>query len=478
MDLKLIKKTGTIIVMAVVLSAAALGTGYAAPVQKNTVAVTPNQAPLSLCAFSWVQSNDDGTTSNHGGFNPIDPGGNSGNDPNAAQSPGVACARASVNVASTTAAATTDTITFNLTNAYPGYHPTIFFGLSNQWPTPGVVSSITFTNPNPSLLTMTLNGISSNQSVNAGAELLGALDIAVGNIPQTGGSVYHLSITIVVTQSGPAFSVNAVSLPNGQLGTAYNQTLGVSNGNSPFTWSVISGALPGGLSLDAATGVITGSPNTAGTFNFTIRVTDITGSTSNISLSITVTAPPAPVEPTTTTPTTTATTTTVTTTTTAVTTTSSAISTTPVTTTTVTPVTTTSTTTPVVTLSQQVTTTASVTLSQQVTTTTSTTPVATATTSTNVTSAFSNWWTSNWWWLVIIAFLLAGLGLFLAFILFRMRRKKLLDFMIKRLTEGATRQQLFESEIRYFIQKNHLPSYSDRDIETMLDWAIKNYPKH
>ncbi len=54
----------------------------------------------------------------------------------------------------------------------------------------------------------------------------------------------------------------------------------------------------------------------------------------------------------------------------------------------------------------------------------------------------------------------------------------MLDFMIKRLTEGATRQQLFESEVRPFIQANHLPSYSDRDIETMLDWAIKNYPKH
>ncbi len=74
--------------------------------------------------------------------------------------------------------------------------------------------------------------------------------------------------------------------------------------------------------------------------------------------------------------------------------------------------------------------------------------------------------------------LLAGLGLFLPFILFRMRRKLLRDFMIKRLTEGATRRQLFESEVRPFIQENHLPSFSDRDVEKMLDWAIKNYPKH
>ncbi len=420
--MRLIKKTGAIIAMVIILAAAALGTGYAAPVQNNKVAViTPNQAPLSLCTFSWVQSNDDGTVSNHSGFSPIDPGGNTGNDPKAAQAPGVVCTRASANVASTTAAATTDTVTFNLTNAYPGYHPTIFFGLSNQWPTPGVVSSITFTNPNPSLLTMTLNGISNNQSVNAGAELLGALDIAVGNIPQTGGSAYHLSITIVVTQSGPAFSINAISLPDGQLGAAYNQTLGVSNGNPPYTWAVTSGSLPGGLSLAATTGAITGSPNTPGTFSFTIRATDITGSTASISLSITVPVPPAPVEPpsttsTTTTPTTTVTTTTTTT---AVTTTSSATSTTPVIPTNTAPVTTTSTTTtPPVTLSQQVTTTPIVTLSQQVTTTTttSTIPVTTAITTTKVTTALANWWASNWWWLVaVLIIILTGIWLIVLF---------------------------------------------------------------
>ena len=88
MNLKLIKKTGAVIAMAVVLAAAALGTGYAAPVQKNTASVTPNQVPLSLCTFSWVQSNDDGTVSNHDGYSPVDPGGNTGNDPQAAQSPG------------------------------------------------------------------------------------------------------------------------------------------------------------------------------------------------------------------------------------------------------------------------------------------------------------------------------------------------------------------------------------------------------
>jgi hypothetical protein len=94
-------------------------------------------------------------------------------------------------------------------------------------------------------------------------------------------------------------------------------------------------------------------------------------------------------------------------------------------------------------------------------------------------SAISKWWSSNRWWIIIItAAVLAGLWLLWAFILFRMRRKKLLDFIIKRLTEGATRQQLLEVEIGHFIRENHLPSYSTPDIERMVDWVIKKYPKN
>jgi hypothetical protein len=292
--MRLIEKIGAIIALVVILSAAALGTGYAMPLTNTAAAVTPNQAPLSLCTFSWVQSNDDGTVSSHNGYNPIDPGDNTGNDPKAAQTPGAACTRTSFNAASTTAAGTAGTITFNLSNAYPGYNPTIFFGLSNQWATPGIVSSITFTNPNPALLTMTLKGVSNGQVINTGSEVVGALDIAVGNIPQSGSPSYSLSVTIVVTQTGPAFIINPVSLPDGQLGMIYNQTLSVSNGNPPYTWSVSSGALPDGLSLNPAAGTITGTPLAAGNFNFTIRVIDSSDSSAGLSLSINVPPLPAP----------------------------------------------------------------------------------------------------------------------------------------------------------------------------------------
>ena len=278
MKMKLIWKIGIVIGLVAVLAAGSFGISYAAP------------AYTSLTTFSWVESNDNGSTASRSGYNPIDPGDN-GSDPLATQSPGVACSRGSYNAASASVTYTPDTLTFNLTNAYPGYHPTIFFGLSNQWPTPGIVSTITLNNPNPAIFTMTLNGVSLNQAINAGADLVGALDIAVGNLPQsTSSSNYSLSATIVVTQTGPALGTNtgSGSLPGGQAGVSYSQTLTASNGNTPYTWSVISGSLPSGLSLNPATGAITGTPAVAGAYTFTIQVTDSTGDTANITLSITI----------------------------------------------------------------------------------------------------------------------------------------------------------------------------------------------
>lgn len=75
----------------------------------------------------------------------------------------------------------------------------------------------------------------------------------------------------------PFVSVNPATLPNGEVGAAYNQTVTGSGGTAPYTFAVTSGALPNGLLLNAATGDITGSPLTAGTFHFTITATDANG---------------------------------------------------------------------------------------------------------------------------------------------------------------------------------------------------------
>ena len=78
-----------------------------------------------------------------------------------------------------------------------------------------------------------------------------------------------LSITV---NSAP-LAITTTSLPNAELGTAYNATLTSSGGTGSITWS-FTGSLPLGLSLNTATGAITGTPTTAGTVNFSVKATD------------------------------------------------------------------------------------------------------------------------------------------------------------------------------------------------------------
>jgi len=80
------------------------------------------------------------------------------------------------------------------------------------------------------------------------------------------------TLTII---SGPALSFPAP--PYGEIGTAYSDTLTPSGGTGPYTWSVSSGNLPAGITLDPATGTLAGTATAAGTFPFTVQVTDTDG---------------------------------------------------------------------------------------------------------------------------------------------------------------------------------------------------------
>lgn len=65
-------------------------------------------------------------------------------------------------------------------------------------------------------------------------------------------------------------TITTASLPNGEAGTTYNQTL-EATGSDTITWSVTSGSLPAGLTLDRSTGEIAGTPTTVETSNFTVK---------------------------------------------------------------------------------------------------------------------------------------------------------------------------------------------------------------
>lgn len=79
--------------------------------------------------------------------------------------------------------------------------------------------------------------------------------------------------------SGDTCTINTISLPNGTINSAYSQTLSASCTTGSLVWAIVSGALPTGMTLHTGTGVIDGTPTVAGTFNFSISVTDSGGGT-------------------------------------------------------------------------------------------------------------------------------------------------------------------------------------------------------
>ena len=89
-------------------------------------------------------------------------------------------------------------------------------------------------------------------------------------------------------------TITTDTLPGGKVGEAYSQTLSAT-GTTPITWGIDSGNLPAGLTLDEATGEISGTPTTAGTASFTVKAENSAGSdTKELSITITKAAPAFP----------------------------------------------------------------------------------------------------------------------------------------------------------------------------------------
>ena len=64
------------------------------------------------------------------------------------------------------------------------------------------------------------------------------------------------------------------SFPNGSVATHYSYQMQPWGGVAPLTWTLESGQLPPGLTLNPATGLIEGTPTKTGSYKFSVRVTD------------------------------------------------------------------------------------------------------------------------------------------------------------------------------------------------------------
>jgi hypothetical protein len=85
-------------------------------------------------------------------------------------------------------------------------------------------------------------------------------------------------------------NITTTTLQGGTVNQPYNQSLAATGGIGALTWSISAGTLPQGLNIDSTTGVISGTPTTVETANFTVRVADTLLQSDTRDLSITISA--------------------------------------------------------------------------------------------------------------------------------------------------------------------------------------------
>jgi hypothetical protein len=133
-------------------------------------------------------------------------------------------------------------------------------------------------------------------SLPSGLALNAATGAITGTPTATGTGTFTIQVTdansataskpLSITMYAP-LAISTTALPTGTVGTAYSQILTATGGSAPYLWSIAAGALPAGLSLNAVTGAITGTPTTTGSATFTVQVKDANLTASTRSLSIT-----------------------------------------------------------------------------------------------------------------------------------------------------------------------------------------------
>ncbi|VVB50914.1 Putative Ig domain protein [uncultured archaeon] len=118
----------------------------------------------------------------------------------------------------------------------------------------------------PSGLALTAAGVISGTPTVAGASTF-AVQVADSEVPAITASQSY-TITVV-----PTLAITTTGLPAANIGVAYTTSIAATGGVAPYTFAVTAGSLPAGLTLTPS-GTLAGTPTTAGSFTFTVTVTD------------------------------------------------------------------------------------------------------------------------------------------------------------------------------------------------------------
>jgi hypothetical protein len=104
------------------------------------------------------------------------------------------------------------------------------------------------------------------------------------------------SSSILVRQPAPPLFITTGALSGGSLGSPFLQQLTATGGVPPYSWTIVNGSLPPGLTLDPFSGLISGTASAAGAFAFTMQVTDSKSTISQKQASISIIAQPLSIQ--------------------------------------------------------------------------------------------------------------------------------------------------------------------------------------